>query len=685
MVLHRGPAYSCHLPYMCMAAALVFAGLMGAAYSEAIADEGSGIFQSGGPLPTSVSLTWTAVGDDGSTGVATTYDIRYGTSILSEENWEYATQVSGEPDPQPAGQIETVSVNGLEPDTIYYFGLKVADEVPNWSGLSNVVTLTTLPMPPVADFEGDGTSGASPLTVSFSDLSTNNPTLWHWTFGDGATSAARNPTHVYSEAGTYTVSLAVSNAGGGDTLSVANYIDVYQECLANCDIDIIGTRTETFQATHVSDNFYETIEEVTSHKFERNAFSCLEHKWMVNILPGNQFMLQLEAHHSSNVEGDDFIFSFSADDIDYTDLLIVTKTIDDDTIQSAPLPSLIQGTVYIRVIDTDGSSGNLNNDQLFIDKMFVISTAVPDTTVPVISNLLVQEVTSSSAVISWNTNEPSTSVVRYDSDGGPNYDYSIANTELAMAHNVELSDLSPATEYYFVAEATDCADNVAYSSEYGFVTTRRKKEIVIADLEMEVRMSGAFSQGVAKLVVATGEGIPIEGAEIFTHWSGFTTGAVQAFSKRDGSVNLKSDKVTGAGGWFVITIDDIRKDGLTYNPDAGAFTSDSVFVEPGLFQSQPESDLVDVVTLRGCYPNPGVNGTNIHFELPEACRATLKIFDITGRPVHTLIDSRLQSAGRHQVVWDRRDAGAVRLSNGVYFIQLTAGGTTVKTRLALLD
>jgi len=78
--------------------------------------------------------------------------------------------------------------------------------------------------PPVAAFTGSPTSGNKPLTVNFTDQSTNSPTSWSWTFGDGGTSTAQNPSHVYNNAGTYTVSLTASNAGGSDAETKTNYI-----------------------------------------------------------------------------------------------------------------------------------------------------------------------------------------------------------------------------------------------------------------------------------------------------------------------------------------------------------------------------------------------------------------------------------------------------------------------------
>jgi hypothetical protein len=90
-----------------------------------------------------VSLIWTAPGDDGLTGVASTYDIRYSTSLITSSNWASATQVLSEPLPGAAGTVESFAVGGLDPATTYYFAIKTADEVPNWSGLSNVVDTVT--------------------------------------------------------------------------------------------------------------------------------------------------------------------------------------------------------------------------------------------------------------------------------------------------------------------------------------------------------------------------------------------------------------------------------------------------------------------------------------------------------------------------------------------------------------
>ena len=88
------------------------------------------------------------------------------------------------------------------------------------------ILVESFDVPPVADFSGNPTSGPAPLAVTFTDLSTNNPTSWSWTFGDGGSSAVQNPSHSYADPGTYTVTLTASNAFGSDGETKTGYITV---------------------------------------------------------------------------------------------------------------------------------------------------------------------------------------------------------------------------------------------------------------------------------------------------------------------------------------------------------------------------------------------------------------------------------------------------------------------------
>ncbi|MBP6872064.1 MAG: VCBS repeat-containing protein [Bacteroidales bacterium] len=79
---------------------------------------------------------------------------------------------------------------------------------------------------PLVDFAGNPTYGMPPLTVNFTDLSTDMVDTWEWDFGDGNTSGQQNPTHVYTEGGQYSVRLKITGPGGSDSLVKQNYIEV---------------------------------------------------------------------------------------------------------------------------------------------------------------------------------------------------------------------------------------------------------------------------------------------------------------------------------------------------------------------------------------------------------------------------------------------------------------------------
>ena len=75
--------------------------------------------------PNSVTLTWTATGDDTTSGTAASYDVRYALTAIDSAGFLTAFQATGEPAPKLAGQSETFDVTGLTSNTHYYFGTRL--------------------------------------------------------------------------------------------------------------------------------------------------------------------------------------------------------------------------------------------------------------------------------------------------------------------------------------------------------------------------------------------------------------------------------------------------------------------------------------------------------------------------------------------------------------------------------
>ncbi len=141
--------------------------------------------------------------------------------------------------------------------------------------------------PPAANFTADVTSGVAPLTVNFTDLSTNGPGSWNWTFGDGNTSSDQHPTHTYTHQGAgrnrYNVSLIVTNKFGSDLLNRTHYIIVdppgKTEDISG-KIDLTGSVNETFTIAY-ADCLNLTVPEGTVATVDDRSITDLS----INLVP----------------------------------------------------------------------------------------------------------------------------------------------------------------------------------------------------------------------------------------------------------------------------------------------------------------------------------------------------------------------------------------------------------------
>jgi PKD repeat protein len=153
-----------------------------------------------GPAPLSVSFT------DTSTNSPTNWSWSFGDGgTSSDQNIVYTYTTAG------AYSVGLTAYNSA--------GSNVTTE-------SDYIVVNSGSNLPGASFTSDVTQGSVPLTVQFTDKSTNVPTSWAWSFGDGNASTMQNPSHTYTSVGTYAVALTATNADGSNTLTQSGYITV---------------------------------------------------------------------------------------------------------------------------------------------------------------------------------------------------------------------------------------------------------------------------------------------------------------------------------------------------------------------------------------------------------------------------------------------------------------------------
>ena len=148
---------------------------------------------------------------------------------------------------------------------------------------------------PVANFTSNVTSGKDPLTVQFTDLSTN-ATSWYWDFGDGFNSTEQNPIHTYSTAGNYTVNLTAINGNGKDSKLATITVEAVPEkpiasfsetpTSGNAPVTVNFTDTSTGIPTwwkwSFGDGIYSTQQNPV-HTYNRVG------KYTVNLIVGNNY------------------------------------------------------------------------------------------------------------------------------------------------------------------------------------------------------------------------------------------------------------------------------------------------------------------------------------------------------------------------------------------------------------
>lgn len=264
---------------------------------------------------------------------------------------------------------------GLPASTTYSYRVR-AFNVTAHSAYSSTATATTPSYQPVAVIVPSVLGGPVPLPVRFDGSGSHDPdgtiVSWSWDFGDGSTGSGPIVDHTFTTAGWVYVKLSVTDNAGLTA-------DEYQSINVTTDgADAPATSDESnTYGTIVSGSYLNTTTQDDSAEVLREAnvssTSRLEHTWTLSVAPGRDQTFQIDAFHSTNSEGDNFIFEYSQNKLSWTAMVTVTKTADNDQLQSYKFTQDVTGLIYVRVRDLDRTTGKTKLDTVSIDQMYVSS------------------------------------------------------------------------------------------------------------------------------------------------------------------------------------------------------------------------------------------------------------------------------------------------------------------------
>ena len=321
--------------------------------------------------------------------------------------------------------------------------------------------------------------------------------------------------------------------------------------------------------------------------------------------------------------------------------IIVTYTVTDALGSSASLPLLITVNPLSSDLSSDSSDSPL---------AFAADTAVPN-----------QSFTAGTAITPL--------VLPVASGGIPPYAYSVSNLPAGLSFDAATRTLSGTP-----TEATDSAVIVTYT----VIDSGGAAAVLTFSITVNPSLSFGDLFGAGKVVP--------------THQHDLAE--IREFIVGQRVEDVVLPKASGGSAPLRYSLSPALPAGLTFDaatrtiagtPLAAGLTAYTYTVTDanGATASLSLQTLPTAFSLASNFPNPFNPTTTIEYALPQATDVALTVYNVVGQPVRTLVAEH-QSAGRYAVEWDATDYSGHRLSSGLYFYRLQAGGEFVEVKKMLL-
>ncbi len=266
----------------------------------------------------------------------------------------------------------------------------------------------TIVSPSDADsYTAQETEGGAGATFTLAAESSDTVDGWKWTDGNGAISSSSS-FETTQQVGTVTYTATATDADartGTDAIEVtvlaAEAESSFVDDVASGETSLTGTVSGDYLDTHVSDDQVETITETETGGRPSLRHSELEHRWSIDVTGGSSLTLFVDAAATTSDDGDGFAFEYSTDNgSTYEPALVVPAG--GSGVYSAALADTVEGSVEIRVRDTNRAQGANTLDSIAIDHLYIRSEteAVAAPSAP--ASITAEEIGATTVGLGWS-------------------------------------------------------------------------------------------------------------------------------------------------------------------------------------------------------------------------------------------------------------------------------------------
>ncbi|MBT4333429.1 MAG: T9SS type A sorting domain-containing protein [Candidatus Cloacimonetes bacterium] len=484
---------------------------------------------------------------------------------------------------------------------------------------------------PVADFTADTTVGIPPLTVNFTDLSTEGIGVideWYWDFGDGNTSTEQDPSNEYQDFGEYTVSLTVTNIYDfTDTITKEEYI-------------VVNATGYNGPVWHIST----TGSDEYGNGSEELPFATIQHG--IDVSANSDTVLVESGTYVENVLFDEKLVTVGSHFLTTGNEDYISSTIIDGNNNPGVVSftNVNSSNVLSGFTITNSAGGNYGGG---------VNCYLAD---PTLRNLII---TGNSAIyqgggIKLEDSNPilvDVTISNNSSESGAGI-FCIASDPILR--NVTITG-NTATNY---GGGIFCYDGSEPSLVNSIIWNNDLEEIFFHDDSAPNSITVSYSD--------------IEDGE-----AGIVTNGNGTVDWLDGNINLDPMFVDAESGDYHLQFGspciDAGDPTLAYDPDGSISDMGAWFYDHG--NAINENEIQPIEFSLSNYPNPFNPLTTIKFDINEQEVGKLSIYNIKGQ----LIESQQFNLGEHSYQWD-----ASNQASGVYLYKLETENTTVNRKMLLL-